>query len=72
MEAWLNREYIRRHCEELRAAAARDRLARCADRPARRSARRRIGRALLAFGFFFVNAGELVGGKEDLSGGVCA
>ena len=59
MEAWFIAEHARRRCDELRAQAMRDRLARSAQ--ARRpGARRRFARALVALGSMFVAAGNRV------------
>ncbi|HEY7993794.1 MAG TPA: hypothetical protein VID24_06275 [Candidatus Eremiobacteraceae bacterium] len=59
MEAWFIAEHARRRCDELRAQAMRDRLARSA-RARRPGARRRFARALVAVGSMFVAAGNRV------------
>lgn len=59
MEAWFIAEHARRRCDELRAQAMRDRLARSA-RARRPGARRRFARALVALGSMFVAAGNRV------------
>ena len=59
MEAWFIAEHARRRCDELRAQALRDRLAR-GGRARRPSARRRFARVLVALGSMFVAAGNRV------------
>ena len=60
MEAWFIAEHARRHCDELRSQAMRDRLARIASHKARIGARQRIARALIALGSILVEAGDRV------------
>lgn len=60
MEAWFIAEHAHRHCDELRAQAARDRLARSSSHKARIGARHRIARALRALGSMLVEAGDRV------------
>ena len=62
MEAWFIAEHARRRCDELRAHAARQRLARLANAEARVGARRRIARALVAVGSILIEAGDRVRG----------
>ena len=65
MQAWLNLEYAHARGDELRAEAARMRLARTSERTARNGTRRRVARALVALGTIFVEAGNRVlGGGE--------
>jgi len=59
MEAWFIAEHARRRCDELRAQAMRDRLARSA-RARRPGAHRRFARALVALGSILVKAGDRV------------
>jgi len=59
MDAWLIAEHARRRCDELRAQAHADRMARSAV-AVRRNARRRIARALVALGSMVVAAGNRV------------
>ena len=59
MDAWFIAEHARRRCDELRAQAMRDHLARSA-RARRPGARRRFARALVALGSMFVAAGNRV------------
>ena len=60
MEAWFIAEHARRRCDELRAQAARQRLARIASPRSRAGARRLIARALVALGSILVKAGDRV------------
>jgi hypothetical protein len=71
MQGFLDFEIARIRGDELRAEAARIRLARARPRGRRTSTRRRVARALLALGFFFVSAGRDIGRGEEVSDGAC-
>lgn len=71
MQGFVSFEIARFRGDELRAEAARLRLVRTSLRSRRRSTRRRIARALLAFGFFFVDIGRNIGRGEEVSDGSC-
>lgn len=60
MEAWSIAEHALRRCADLRAQAARDRLARLVGPRPRGEGRRRIARMLRAVGSMLVEAGDRV------------
>lgn len=60
MQSWADYEFAQLRCDELRAEAARQRLVRLVLRNDRISARRRIARALLAFGSFVADVGRRI------------
>jgi hypothetical protein len=62
MQAWLDFNFARARCDELIAAAARERLVRFQRRRSGGFARQRIARTLLALGSLLVAAGNRMRG----------
>ena len=60
MDAWSIAENARRRCDELRAQAVRDHLARISSHEARIGTRHRVAGALRALGSMLVEAGDRV------------
>ena len=67
MQAWLDLQYIRARCDDLRAEAAALRLARVSTRATHGAARERIARTLLYVGELIVAAGERVRGDMTVA-----